>query len=94
MPTLQDFIARMRTETGVSSGTTASSDWEENTENKTRIQVAKTIVETAVAGAVDTLQKVSSIIIALFLSFGENVHLWVRIIVTREKWLIFISSSI
>ena len=48
----------MRTETGVSSGTTASSDWEENTENKTRIQVAKTIVKTAVAGAVDTLEKV------------------------------------
>ena len=48
----------MRTETGVSSVTTASSDWEENTDNKTRIQVAKTIVKTAVAGAVDTLEKV------------------------------------
>ena len=50
----------MRTETGVSSGTTASSDWEENTDNKTRIQVAKTIVKTVVAGAVDTLEKVRS----------------------------------
>lgn len=53
----------MRTETGVSSGTTASSDWEEKTENKTHIQVAKTIVKTAVAGAVDTLERVRVLII-------------------------------
>ena len=51
----------MRTETGVSSGTTASSDWEESIENKTQIEVAKTIVKTAVAGAVNTIHQVRNI---------------------------------
>ena len=51
----------MRTETGVSSGTTASSDWAESIENKTQIEVAKTIVKTAVAGAVNTIHQVRNI---------------------------------
>ena len=63
-------MARMRTETGVSSGTTASSDWEENTENKNRIEEAKTIVKTAITSAVKTVQQVGDVMLLFLLNYS------------------------
>ncbi len=52
-------MSRLRTETGVSSGTTGSSDWEEKADDHARLRVAQSVVDSAVAGAVNTLRQVS-----------------------------------